>query len=79
MKARYFRCQTETCRRKWHHTSLVARAPAPRSSLFDVPVVVAAGCCPACGGDLEPETGSFEELFQPANSDDIFDHGRPML
>ena len=87
--SRYVRCQTETCRRKWHRVSLTPiKAPiiAGRTDLFDVQEAQTIGAppgtqCPACGGDIEPENGTFEELFtaNAANSDDIFDHGRPML
>lgn len=85
--SRYFRCQSDACRRKWH-TSSIARLSAPkvfiRGDLLDLPepppLEPVAWCCPSCGGDLEPEAGTFEELFTaPANLDSPFGHGRPNL
>lgn len=66
MTNRYFRCQNDACRRKWHHTSVAYKPVVTRTDLFTSSVskpVPGKGGCPSCGGAMAPETGTFEELF----------------
>jgi hypothetical protein len=65
MTDRYFRCINEACRRKWHKQSIAlldSRQP-PRTDLLSLPLEKRVGC-PACGGGLVPEAGTFEEVIQ---------------
>lgn len=71
MTERYFRCQNDACRKKWHHTSIM-RIATPKhvilegqldlSTIDPLPPMV--WQCPSCRGDVEPEDGTFEELFK---------------
>lgn len=69
---RYFRCTQISCRRKWHKASIAlfdSRQP-PRVDLLSLPLEKRVGC-PACGGALVPEDGTFEELFEEAGAGTI--------
>jgi len=64
---RYYRCKDSKCHRKWHIESLKyesGKSARPKSNLFDTPKEPSESGCPSCGGSLEPEAGTFEEMYQ---------------